>query len=215
MTLEGVHAVAITVSDRTSRGERADASGPELVAALRAAGCRVAEARVIPDGAEPVVTALRDALAAGARLVVTTGGTGIGPRDRTPEGTQPLLTLVLPGIATALRANNAPGAMLSRGVAGIAAGSAGDALIVNLPGSVSGAREGIALVLRVAGHALAQLDGHDHPTPHAHGHRAESSGHEHDHTHTHERRKWDTTSPEHRNAPAPDPDPGPAPGTAP
>src|SRR5690606_37987457 len=114
----GRAAVVITVSDRSAAGVRVDESGPRAVARLRDAGFRVGAAHVVPDGAENVRSALAEALAAGARLVLTTGGTGVGPRDETPEGTRPLLTRELPGIAEALRADgarHAPGAVLGRG----------------------------------------------------------------------------------------------------
>jgi molybdenum cofactor synthesis domain-containing protein len=154
-------AAVITVSDRSARGERADASGPIAVAALRAARFGCDDAAIIPDGAEPVETALRETLQRGIRLIITTGGTGISPRDRTPEGTAPVLTQPLPGIAEELRRRataEKPGGMLSRGLSGIA----GDALIVNLPGSTAAVESGIRLVLEVAQHALGQLEGEDH-----------------------------------------------------
>ncbi|HTN54539.1 MAG TPA: MogA/MoaB family molybdenum cofactor biosynthesis protein [Microbacterium sp.] len=154
-------AAVITVSDRSARGERVDASGPIAVAALRAAGFDCDDAAIIPDGATPVEAALRETLQRGIRLIITTGGTGISPRDRTPEGTAPVLTQPLPGIAEELRRRatvEKPGGMLSRGLAGIA----GDALIVNLPGSTAAVESGTRLVLEVAHHALGQLEGEDH-----------------------------------------------------
>ncbi|WP_127792722.1 molybdenum cofactor biosynthesis protein B [Agromyces sp. LHK192] len=159
-------AVVVIVSDRSSRGERADAVGPVLVERLRGGGFAVDEPRVVPDGAASVEAALRDAVAAGARLIVTSGGTGLGPRDRTPEGTAPVLARELPGIPEALRrtgAEHVPTAVLSRGIAGIAdQPGTGGALVVNLPGSPGGASDGIDLLLRIAPHAIAQLDGGDH-----------------------------------------------------
>lgn len=154
-------AAVITVSDRSARGERADASGPIAVTALRAAGFACDDARIIPDGADSVETALRETLQRGIRLIVTTGGTGISPRDRTPEGTAAVLTAQLPGIAEELRRRGAEeksAALLSRGLAGIA----GDALIVNLPGSTAAVESGMRLVLDLANHALGQLEGEDH-----------------------------------------------------
>ncbi|MEH3090158.1 MAG: MogA/MoaB family molybdenum cofactor biosynthesis protein [Microbacterium arborescens] len=154
-------ASVVTVSDRSARGERADAAGPVAVEALRAAGYDCADATVVPDGAASVAEALRAALDAGSRLVITTGGTGIAPRDRTPEGTAEVIELELPGIAEELRrrgTDETPTAVLSRGRAGIA----GDALIVNLPGSPRAVASGVAAVLEVAAHVLHQLDGHDH-----------------------------------------------------
>jgi len=154
-------ATVITVSDRSSRGERADASGPLAVAALRAAGFDCEDAAVIPDGADSVEAALRSALDNGARLIITSGGTGISHRDRTPEGTARVLQQQLPGIAEELRRRataEKPGGMLSRGLAG----TAGATLIVNLPGSTAAVESGMRLVLEVAHHALAQLEGSDH-----------------------------------------------------
>ncbi|GGF39815.1 molybdenum cofactor biosynthesis protein [Microbacterium sorbitolivorans] len=162
-----MRAAVITVSDRSAAGTRDDLAGPVAVEALRAAGFDCDAPTIIPDGAEPVRNELVRALAAGARLVVTSGGTGIAPRDRTPEGTAEVLEREIPGIPEELRrvgAAVAPGGLLSRGLAGIA----GRALVVNLPGSPAAVRDGIAVVLSVAGHVLEQLDGADHPgTDHA------------------------------------------------
>jgi len=157
-------AIVITVSDRASRGEREDASGPVAIAALREAGWNAAGA-LVADGAFSVGAGIEAALSMGARLVVTTGGTGIGPRDETPEATTRILAKELPGIAEELRRRGAltkPTALLSRGVAGIAVGAAGGALIVNLPGSPTAVADGIGLVIEVAPHVLSQLDGGDH-----------------------------------------------------
>ncbi|MGN6272905.1 MAG: MogA/MoaB family molybdenum cofactor biosynthesis protein [Protaetiibacter sp.] len=161
-------AVVVTVSDRSARGERADAAGPAAVEALRSAGFACDAARIVPDGAASVSGALRAALGDGARLVVTTGGTGVAPRDATPEGTLPLLSRALPGIPEELRrlgAAEAPGGLLSRGVAGVVdAGelSSEGALIVNLPGSPRAVVSGMPLVLGLARHVLEQLGGGDH-----------------------------------------------------
>lgn len=154
-------AAVITVSDRSAAGSRVDAGGPLAVSALREAGFECDDATVVPDGAESVESALRSALASGARLIVTTGGTGVGPRDRTPEGTRPVLDREVPGIAEELRRRGAevlPAGMLTRGLAGMA----GTALIVNLPGSPGGVRDGMPVILSVAAHVLAQADGGDH-----------------------------------------------------
>jgi molybdenum cofactor synthesis domain-containing protein len=151
----------ITVSDRSAAGLRADAGGPLAVAALREAGYACDDAVIVPDGADSVEAALRSALAAGARVIVTTGGTGVGPRDRTPEGTRAVLDREVPGIAEELRRRGAaviPAGMLSRGLAGMA----GDALVVNLPGSPGGVRDGMPVILSVAAHVLAQVAGGDH-----------------------------------------------------
>lgn len=160
---KGVSAFVITVSDRSASGERADASGPRAVALLEGAGFR-ADSTVVPDGAESVEQALTAAVDSGARLVVTTGGTGVGPRDFTPEGTRPLITRELPGIAELLRREGAthnPMAVISRGLVGVTAGSR-PALIVNLPGAVAAVEEGLAVLLPVTAHILDQLRGADH-----------------------------------------------------
>lgn len=154
-------AVVVTVSDRSAAGERDDASGPAAVAALREAGWTCGDPAVVPDGAESVAAALRAAVATGAGLVVTTGGTGVGPRDRTPEGTAQVLDRELPGIAEELRrigAAEKPGGMLSRGLAGVT----GAALVVNLPGSPAGVASGMPVILAVAHHVVSQLAGGDH-----------------------------------------------------
>lgn len=156
--------MVITVSTRSARGERPDTSGPVAVARLAADGWDVTTA-LIADGAEEVAAALRDALAAGARLIVTSGGTGVTPRDLTPEGTASVIATPLPGIAEEIRRRGAavvPGAILSRGLAGMAPSPAGGALIVNLPGSPGGVRDGIEVVAAVAQHAVEQYAGGDH-----------------------------------------------------
>lgn len=165
--VHGHLAAVVTVSDRSAAGERPDASGPRAVERLRAAGYRVPAATVVPDGAASVRAALTSAIASGARLVVTTGGTGIGPRDETPEGTRPLLTKELPGVAEALRAAGArsvPTAVLSRGLAGTAgiSESACATFVVNLPGSVRAVDQGMDVLIPLAGHVIDQLDGRDH-----------------------------------------------------
>ncbi|MFV0375634.1 MogA/MoaB family molybdenum cofactor biosynthesis protein [Microbacterium sp.] len=154
-------AAVITVSDRSAAGARPDGAGPVAVVALREAGFSCEAPVIVPDGEDSVATALRDAVAAGARVIVTTGGTGIGPRDRTPEGTGRVLDREIPGIAEELRrrgAQTVPAAVLSRGLAGIAGG----ALVVNLPGSPGAVADGMAVVAGLASHVIAQLDGGDH-----------------------------------------------------
>ncbi|WP_144718411.1 MogA/MoaB family molybdenum cofactor biosynthesis protein [Agrococcus jejuensis] len=152
----------ITVSDRSASGARRDAGGPIAVEAFRAAGFDCPDATIVPDGAQSVADALRAAIAGGARVVVTTGGTGLAPRDETPEGTAQVLETHVPGIAEELRrigTAELPQGMLSRGLAGIAQG----ALVVNLPGSPNAVTSGMPVVLSVAGHVVHQLDGADHP----------------------------------------------------
>lgn len=155
-----MRAAVLTVSDRSAAGDRPDTGGPIAVAALRDAGYDCEDAVVIADGEASVRAGLEHALATGARLIVTTGGTGVAPRDQTPEGTASVIEREIPGIPEELRrrAAGAPGALLSRGLAG----TVGSALIVNLPGSPKAVTEGISLVISVAAHTLAQLDGGDH-----------------------------------------------------
>lgn len=157
-----IRALAITVSNRAAAGVYADRSGPVLAELLRGAGCETDGPQVIPDGA-PVERALRDAVSAGYDVVVTTGGTGLTPGDMTPEMTSRVLDREIPGIADAIRrqgeAAGVPSAVLSRGLAGLA----GQTLVVNLPGSAGGVRDGMAVLSRVLAHAVDQTRGGDHP----------------------------------------------------
>lgn len=157
----------ITVSDRASAGSAPDTSGPAAVELLRNAGYTCGDPVVVPDGADSVERAILDAIGSGARLVVTTGGTGIGPRDATPEGTERVITRRLPGIVEEIRraaSLEKPGGMLSRGLAGIADGvaSSSPALVVNVPGSRAAVASAVPIILSVAGHVIEQLDGGDH-----------------------------------------------------
>ncbi|MBO0611148.1 MogA/MoaB family molybdenum cofactor biosynthesis protein [Myceligenerans salitolerans] len=164
-------AAVITVSDRCARGEAEDRSGPLLVQALAERGISDVVTRVVPDGIESVRDVLRWTLAQGARLILTTGGTGVTPRDLTPEGTRGLLDTEIPGLAEAIRAHGADAgvrtAVLSRGLAGIIREPNGGrpALVVNLPGSTGGVRDGAAVVLPLWPHLRDQLDGVDHAVP--------------------------------------------------
>jgi molybdenum cofactor synthesis domain-containing protein len=157
-----VRALAVTVSNRAAAGVYEDRSGPVLARLLAEAGCTVDGPLVVPDG-EPVEAALRDAVAAGYEVVVTTGGTGLTPGDLTPEMTRRVVDREIPGIAEAIRAGGAaagvPAAVLSRGIAGLAR----SVLIVNLPGSTGGVRDGMGVLGPILGHAVDQARGGDHP----------------------------------------------------
>ena len=158
---DGLRATVVAASNRAAAGVYEDTTGPLIVAALTELGFDVTGPVVVPDG-EPVAEAIRTALAGGARAVLTTGGTGLTPTDLTPEMTRPLLDREVPGIAEAIRAYGAaqgvPTAALSRGLAGIA----GDALVVNLPGSRGGVKDGLAVVVPLLVHAVQQITGSDH-----------------------------------------------------
>ena len=153
----------LTVSDRVSRGEADDGSGDALEELLRADGYEVLRG-VVPDEADRIAAAIEE-LAGAAELVLTTGGTGLAPRDVTPEATRTVLQREAPGIAEAMRADSiakTPHGLLSRGVAGVV----GRTLVVNLPGSTGGCRDGYAVLRPALGHALSLLA--DEPTRHQH-----------------------------------------------
>lgn len=154
-----LRAKVLTVSDGVVAGTRENRSGAALVEALEKAGYVVVEARVVADGAEHVAHALRQLTRSFAGLVVTTGGTGFGPRDLTPEGTGDVLERHAPGLAEAMRLVN-PLGRLSRGLAG----TIGRSLVLNTPGSPAGAVECLGAVLDVLPHALALLA--EEPTHH-------------------------------------------------
>jgi molybdenum cofactor biosynthesis protein B len=157
---DDARAAVVTVSDRSHGGLRHDASGPLLASLIGELGFAVSEVVVVPDEA-PDIAAAVTALAAGHDLVVTTGGTGLSPRDVTPEAVLPLFDRLVPGLSEALRMENrsaVPTTILSRAVAG----TIGRALVVTLPGSTGGVRDGVAVLAPVVGHAVAQLRGGDH-----------------------------------------------------
>lgn len=160
-----VTARVITVSDRSARGERADTSGPLAANLLTSMGVRVDRVLVVPDGVEPVRAAIQAAIDDGRRLILTTGGTGVSPRDWTPEATEPLLAAQLPGLAEQIRQRGlglAPAAMTSRGLVGVSGREPGAALIVNAPGSPGGVRDAVAVLGSVLQHVIGQIDGQDH-----------------------------------------------------
>ncbi|GAA3019472.1 MogA/MoaB family molybdenum cofactor biosynthesis protein [Streptosporangium longisporum] len=150
----------ITASNRAAAGTYEDTSGRLLAELLTAAGCDVDGPRVVPDG-EPVEAALRTGVAEEYDVIVTTGGTGLTPADLTPEMTRRVIDKEIPGIAEAVRQVNrdrVPTSILSRGLAG----QAGNTLIVNLPGSSGGVRDGMAVLGPVLEHAVDQIRGGDH-----------------------------------------------------
>ncbi|HET9826962.1 MAG TPA: MogA/MoaB family molybdenum cofactor biosynthesis protein [Nocardioidaceae bacterium] len=156
-----MRATVVCASNRAAAGVYEDTTGPVIVGALRDLGFEVTGPVVVPDG-DPVADAIREAVDAGAHVVLTTGGTGLTPTDLTPEVTRPLLDREVPGIAEAIRAHgSAQGvgtAALSRGLAGVR----GRALVVNLPGSRGGVKDGLAVLAPMLVHAVQQIAGSDH-----------------------------------------------------
>ena len=155
-----IRAVVITVSDACSRGERKDDSGDLLVELLREAGAEIVERDLVSDDLEPLIELLgQRAERIDVNLIITTGGTGFGPRDNTPEATRATIERDAPGLAEAMRSESlkvTPMGMISRGVSGIRSGC----LIVNLPGSPKAVRENFAVIKPVLPHVVDLLEGH-------------------------------------------------------
>jgi molybdenum cofactor synthesis domain-containing protein len=155
-------ALVITVSTRAAAGVYEDKSGPIIVEELTKLGFEVGDPVVVPDG-DAVGDALRGAVAARRPLVITTGGTGLNPNDHTPEQTRSVVEREIPALAAEIARygveHGVPTALLSRGVAGVS----GQTLIINLPGSSGGARDGMVVLAPVLVHAVSQLRGGDHP----------------------------------------------------
>jgi molybdopterin adenylyltransferase len=154
-----IRAVIITVSDAAARGEREDKSGETLVQLLTEGGAQIVAKKIVADDLEPLAETLREfSDQTDVNLIITTGGTGLGPRDNTPEATLRVIEREAPGLAEAMRIQtlkHTPMAMISRGVCGVRSGT----LIVNLPGSPKGVQESFAVIKPVLGHAVALLAG--------------------------------------------------------
>lgn len=158
-------AAVITCSDRAAAGIYPDRSGPLLRESLNGLGFVTREPRVVPDNLVMIRAAIREAVASGSRVVLTTGGTGVGPRDVTAEATLDLLACELPGIMEAVRRRGAeknPHALLSRGLAGVVECAGTRAIIINAPGSEGGASDTIEVAGPLLRHLVEQLDGADH-----------------------------------------------------
>jgi molybdenum cofactor synthesis domain-containing protein len=157
-----IHAVVITVSDACSRGERSDKSGQVLMQLLKEIGAEIVATKIVSDDLEPLTqTMIEFADQSDVNLIITTGGTGLAPRDNTPEATLAIVEREAPGLAEAMRMEtlkHTPMSMISRGVCGIRSGT----LIINLPGSPKGVRESFAIIKPVLRHAVALLAGQPH-----------------------------------------------------
>ena len=162
--VKAFNAAIITASNRASLGVYEDESGEILARGLEVLGFAIASKVIVPDSLGHIAAEISKAIEAKIDLIVTTGGTGVSPTDVTPEATAPLIQKALPGINEALRAysrENVPTADLSRGLAG----TADQSLIINLPGSPGGVRDGLVIIGRLAPHAISQLAGEDHTQP--------------------------------------------------
>jgi molybdopterin adenylyltransferase len=156
LTLSKAH--VITISDGVFHGHREDTSGPGLISLLRAGGFEIGDSEVVPDEMERIAEAIETAITRGATVVVTTGGTGLGPRDVTPQATASLIDYEVPGIAEEMRRAglvSTPMAALSRSLAGVR----GQTLIINVPGSFKGATESLEAVMPMLSHAVKLLHG--------------------------------------------------------
>ena len=166
-----IRAGVITASTKGARGERLDESGPAMREMLEASGAEVVSSDLVIDDVNAIVSAIRAAVAKGANVVLTTGGTGLSPNDVTPEATRKVIEREIPGIAEAIRARSlakTPHGMISRGIAG----SVGSTLVVNLPGSPRAVRESLEVLLPVLPHAVELLAGESGEGGHARGRRA-------------------------------------------
>lgn len=158
-------AAVITISDRCSLGLREDISGPKAVELIEAAGFETLPIKLVPDDVAQIQTAIKTAIVEGARYIFTTGGTGISPKDFTPEATSELLAVELPGIAEKIRRvgeAKTPMAAVSRGLVGVTSRGADAAVIVNAPGSVGGVKDCASVMNQLIGHLLDQIAGQDH-----------------------------------------------------
>ena len=166
-----IRAGVITASTKGARGERLDESGPAMREMLEASGAEVVSSALVVDDVNAIASAIRGAIAKGANVVLTTGGTGLSPNDVTPEATRKVIEREVPGIAEAIRARSlakTPHGMISRGIAG----SVGPTLVVNLPGSPRAVRESLEVLLPVLPHAVELLAGESGEGGHARGRRA-------------------------------------------
>lgn len=162
----GLRACVITISDRASRGEREDISGPTAVRLLEESGVDVIDTVVIPDGVDEIGAAVQTFAYDEVDVIITTGGTGISPNDYTAKAMDPIMRFDIPGLAEAIRqhgmAKGVPSAVLSRGRAGVIVSGRSRTLVVNLPGSVGGVKDGMEVLLPMLEHTVDQMRGGDH-----------------------------------------------------